>query len=84
MVALAIQAAAQSPLVAELETVATRYHEKPDRLDTLREGLAQAVTTDAPGQPHRACARLVHLGDFRAATPEQTLEAYDLGGARAR
>ncbi|MGH7342268.1 MAG: tetratricopeptide repeat protein, partial [Candidatus Rokuibacteriota bacterium] len=85
VVALAVPAAAQSPLVAELETVATRYHENPGRLDTLRAGLAQAVTTDAHPANLIALARVSFIwGDIRAATPEQKLEAYDRGRQAAK
>ncbi|HEU4369524.1 MAG TPA: tetratricopeptide repeat protein [Methylomirabilota bacterium] len=85
VLALATSAAAQSPLVAELETVAARYHENPGRLDTLREGLAQAVTTDAHPDNLIALARVSFIwGDIRAATPEQKLEAYDRGRQAAK
>jgi tetratricopeptide repeat protein len=37
---------ARSPLVSQLNSAATRYHEDPTRLDVLREGLEQAVRDD--------------------------------------
>jgi hypothetical protein len=39
---------AQSPLAAEIRARATRYHEDPARIDTLRA----AVTQAAPSDPH--------------------------------
>lgn len=84
-VALAIPAAAQSPLVGELETVATRYHENPGRLDTLREGLEQAVKTDPHPANFIGLARVSFIwGDVRAVTPEQKLEAYERGRQAAK
>lgn len=71
---------AQSPLVAELETVATSYHNDPTRLDHLREGLEQAITTDSRVENLVALARVSYLwGDIRATTKDQRLAAYDRG-----
>ncbi|PYO19846.1 MAG: hypothetical protein DMD88_14010 [Candidatus Rokuibacteriota bacterium] len=76
---------AQSPLVAELEVVATRYHENPARLDALREGLEQAARTDPDVDTLIALARVCFIwGDIRATTVEQKLEAYDRGRRAAR
>ena len=73
-------AAAQSPLVAEVEVVATRYHENPRRLDALRDGLERAVQGDPHAADLVALARVWFIwGDIRAATAEQRLEAYDRG-----
>jgi len=76
---------AQSPLVAELERVATRYHEDPRSLDAVREGLARAVA----GAPHVdslvALARACFLvGDVRATTTEEKLAAYAQGREAAQ
>jgi tetratricopeptide (TPR) repeat protein len=71
---------AQSPLVAELEAVATSYHNDPTRLDHLREGLEQTVTTDARVENLVALARVSYIwGDIRATTEDQRLAAYDRG-----
>jgi hypothetical protein len=48
--ALAGPALARSPLVAEMDALATRYHEAPARLDTVRAGLAQAARQE-PDDP---------------------------------
>ena len=80
LLAAATGAAAQSPLVAELEVVATRYHENPRRLDALRDGLERAVQRDPDAADLVALARVSFIwGDIRAATAEQRLEAYDRG-----
>ena len=84
-VAVAPTAWAQSPLVGELATVATRYHENPARLDAIREGLEQAVRAGAHADDLVALARASFIwGDIRATTGEQKLEAYDRGRAAAR
>ena len=71
---------AQSPLVAELETVATSYHHDPTRLDHLREGLEQTITTDPRVENLVALARVSYIwGDIRATTEDQRLAAYDRG-----
>jgi tetratricopeptide (TPR) repeat protein len=73
-------AQAQSPLVHELETVATQYHRDPGRLDRVREGLEQAVRTDSHVANFIALARVSFIwGDIRAKNREQRLEAYDRG-----
>lgn len=83
--ALAGAAWAQSPLVAELATVATRYHENPARLDVIREGLEQAARADAHVDDLVALARVSFIwGDIRATTTKQKLEAYDRGREAAR
>lgn len=71
---------AQSPLVAELETVARSYHNDPSRLDHIREGLEQTVTTDPGVENLVALARVSYIwGDVRATTDDQRLAAYDRG-----
>jgi tetratricopeptide (TPR) repeat protein len=78
-------AVARSPLVAELEALATRYHENPARLDAVRNGLAQAVRQEADGETWLALARVCFIwGDVRATTVEQKLAAYAEGRAAAR
>jgi tetratricopeptide (TPR) repeat protein len=73
-------AAAQSPLLAELDVVAANYHADPEQLDRLRAELERAARAD----PHPAhwigLARVSFLwGDVRAVTREQKLEAYGRG-----
>jgi tetratricopeptide (TPR) repeat protein len=71
---------AQSSLVAEVETVATAYHQDPAKLDGLRAALEQTLTTDSPLAHLVALARVSFIwGDVRAATREQKLTAYDRG-----
>jgi tetratricopeptide (TPR) repeat protein len=78
-------ATAQSPLVADLQAWATRYHEDPSRLDTLRAGLSESVKTDSHVDTLIALAQVCFLwGDVRAKTPEQKLEAYEQGRQAAR
>lgn len=75
----------EPPLVAELEVVATRYHENPARLDALREALEQAAGASPRVDTLIALARVCFIwGDIRAATAEQKLEAYDRGRQAAR
>jgi hypothetical protein len=47
LVAAALPAWAQSPLVAELRVWATRYHEHPQKIDEIRAALEQAAQTHA-------------------------------------
>jgi hypothetical protein len=71
---------AQSPLVAELETVATSYHIDPTRLDHIREGLEQTITTDSRVENLVALARVSYIwGGIRATTDDEKLAAYDRG-----
>jgi tetratricopeptide (TPR) repeat protein len=71
---------AQSPLVAELKSFTTRYHENPARLDALYQGLAEAVKTDSHLDNFLALAEISFVwGDVRAKTTEERLEAYDRG-----
>jgi hypothetical protein len=73
-------ALAQSPLVAELQTVAVSYHRDPTRLDAIREGLEQALKTDSRVENLVALARVSFIwGDIRASTEAQKLAAYDRG-----
>jgi tetratricopeptide (TPR) repeat protein len=82
---LAGPAAARSPLVAEMEALATRYHEAPARLDALRDGLARAARQDPDADTWIALSRACFLwGDVRAGTAEQKLAAYAEGREAAR
>src|SRR5207249_6821694 len=84
-VATATGAAAQSPLVGELERFALRYHEDPARLDTLREGLERAADTDPRVDNLVALAFVSYVwGDVRARTREDKLTAYDHGRHAAK
>lgn len=75
----------RSPLVAELEHFATRYHEDPPTLDEIREGLVQAVKTDPRVENLVALARVCFIwGEIRATTRDQKLEAYEQGREAAK
>jgi tetratricopeptide (TPR) repeat protein len=85
LLATAGAARAQSPLVAELQAFATRYHEDPSRLDRLYQGLSEAVRTDSHLDNLLALAEICFIwGDVRAATREHKLEAYDRGRQAAQ
>lgn len=78
-------ALAQSPLVAELHSVAVSYHHDPSRLDAIREGLEQTLKTDSRVENLVALARVSFIwGDIRAATEDQKLAAYDRGRQAAK
>ena len=80
-----VEAAAQSPLVAELRRVSVRYHEDPTRLDTLREGLERAAAADPHLNNLLALAMISYVwGDVRARTRDDKLTAYDRGRQAAR
>ena len=72
--------AQDSPLVAELAALSTRYHEDPARLDAVYQGLVAAAERD-PRLPHLlALAEAAFIwADVRASTPEAKMEAYDRG-----
>ena len=71
---------ARSPLVGQLNGVATRYHEDPTRLDALREGLEQAVRDDPDAANFTALSRVCFLwGDVRAKNDDEKLAAYERG-----
>jgi tetratricopeptide (TPR) repeat protein len=76
---------AQSPLVAELQSVATTYHNDPTRLDAIRNGLEQTIKTDSHVENLVALARVSFIwGDIRATSVDQKLEAYDRGRQMAK
>ena len=71
---------ARSPLVGQLNSAATRYHEDPTRLDTLREGLEQAVRDDPDAANFTALSRVCFLwGDVRAKNDDEKLAVYERG-----
>jgi predicted Zn-dependent protease len=73
-------ATAQSLLAEELQAVATSYHHDPTRLDAIRHGLEQTITTDSRVANLVALARVSFIwGDIRATTNDQKLAAYDRG-----
>jgi tetratricopeptide (TPR) repeat protein len=75
----------QSPLVAELNIVATRYHEDPKALDAIHDALTRAAASDPRPEILTALARVSFIwGDVRATTEEQKLEAYDRGRQAAK
>lgn len=76
---------AQSPLVGELNIVATRYHENPEALDAIRDALTRTVASDPRSETLTALARASFIwGDVRATTEAQKLEAYDRGRQAAK
>jgi tetratricopeptide (TPR) repeat protein len=78
-------ASAGTPLVAELEQVATRYHQDPARLDALRAGLEQAARGAPDADTLVALARVSFVwGDVRATSAEEKLTAYAAGRDAAR
>jgi tetratricopeptide (TPR) repeat protein len=84
-VAGAAVAHARSPLVGQLNVMATRYHEDPARLDTLREGLEQAVRDDPDAANFTALSRVSFIwGDVRANSDEERLAAYERGRESGR
>lgn len=85
LVAGAAVAHARSPLVGQLNVVATRYHEDPARLDALREGLEQAVRDDPDAANFTALSRVSFIwGDVRAKSDEEKLAAYERGRESGR
>lgn len=54
-------AAARSPLVGQLNAVATRYHEDPAQLDALRDGLEGAVRDEPDAANFTALSRVSFL-----------------------
>jgi tetratricopeptide (TPR) repeat protein len=85
LLAIPVDAGAQSPLVGELRRVSVRYHEDPSRLDTLREGLEQAAAADPRPENLLALAQVSFIwADVRARTTEDKLKAYDTGRQAAR
>lgn len=82
---LPVIAAAQSPLAAEVTTLALRHHENPARLDQVRAGLEDALTRDSHVDNLIALARVSFIwGDVRARTADEKLAAYDRGRAVAQ
>ena len=78
-------AVARSPLVGQVQAVATGYHEDPTRLDRLREGLEQAVRDDPDAPNLVALSRISFLwGDARARNDDDKLAAYDRGRETGR
>lgn len=76
---------AQSPLAAEVRALASRYHEDPARIDTLRAAVTRAAETDPQVENLLALAQIAFLaGDIRARTPEDKLAAYEQGRQAAR
>lgn len=76
---------ARSPLVGQLNVVATRYHEDPARLDVLRTGLEQAVRDDPDAVNFTALSRVCFVwGDVRAKDDDERLAAYERGRQAGR
>lgn len=78
-------AEADPALLARVETTATRYHEDPKAIDTLRDELTRAAERDPRADVLIALARVSFIwGDVRARSPEEKLDAYDRGRAAAK
>jgi len=78
-------ASAQSPLAAEVRSLADRYHESPARIDALRPLVAQAAQADPSVDNLLALAQIAFLyGDVRARRSEDKLDAYEQGRQAAR
>lgn len=85
LIALLGTAWAGSSLVGELRSVATRYHENPQKLDELKAALEKAADTDPDVDTLLALAQACFLyGDVRAATEDAKLAAYDRGRQAAK
>jgi tetratricopeptide (TPR) repeat protein len=81
----ATTAHARSPLVGQLNLVATSYHEDPARLDALRTGLEQAVRDDPDAANFTALSRVSFIwGDVRAKSDDEKLAAYERGRESGR
>jgi tetratricopeptide (TPR) repeat protein len=80
-----VPAAAQSPLAADVRALASRYHEDPARIDTLRAAMTRAAESDPQVENLLALAQIAFLaGDIRATTAEDKLAAYEQGRQAAR
>jgi len=80
-----VHAWAQSPLAAEVRALASRYHEDPGRIDTLRAAMTRAAESDPQVENLLALAQIAFLaGDIRATTAEDKLAAYEQGRQAAR
>lgn len=78
-------AGAPGSLAAEVEAVATGYHQDPRRLDGLRAKLESVVRAEPAAEHLLALARVSFLwGDVRARARAQKLEAYDEGRQAGR
>jgi tetratricopeptide (TPR) repeat protein len=76
---------AQSPPAAEVRALASRYHQDPARIDTLRAAMVQAAQADPRVDNLLALAQICFLyGDVRAKTPDEKLDAYEQGRQAAR
>jgi len=76
---------AGSPLVSELQTFATHYHENPQKLDELKAGLEKAALADPDVETLLALSWACFLyGDLRATTVDDKLAAYDRGRQAAK
>lgn len=80
-----LPARAGSAAVAELEAIATRYHEDPSRLDRVRQALERDAGTIPDAETLIALARASFIwGDVRARSADEKLAAYDRGRQAGR
>lgn len=76
---------AGSPLVGELQTLSTRYHENPRRIDQLKAALEKAADKEPDVDTLLALAQVCFMyGDVRASSEEEKLAAYDRGRQAAK
>ena len=76
----AVAAWAQSGPAAEVRAFASRYHEDPARIDTLRATMTRIVESDPQIDNLLALAQIAFIyGDIRAKTPGDKLAAYEQG-----
>ena len=85
VIATVIPARAESPLVTELRSFSTRYHENLPRIDELRAALEKAAQSDPRPDILLALSEACFMyGDVRAKSTEEKLEAYDRGRQAAQ
>ena len=76
---------AGSPLAGELQTLSTRYHENPKKIDQLKAALEKAAETDPDFETLLALAQVCFMyGDVRATSEDAKLAAYDRGREAAK
>ena len=81
----AVAAWAQSGPAAEVRAFASRYHEDPARIDTLRATMTRIVESEPQVDNLLALAQIAFIyGDIRAKTTDDKVAAYEQGRQAAR
>ncbi len=76
---------ARSSVVDEVQAWAKRYHQDPARLDSLRARMADAAKADPDLDNLMALSQIAFIwGDIRGRTPDERLQAYDVGRQAAQ